>query len=127
MEIEKLVKLDRTGLYDRRKYLELHLIGAKYWKEQYEGYRNAENREKAIAKWNEELKTDIEGMTLALLQGNTRRVENIKRLIQTWEYWKDEVTKLENTEYLAQRIEEVTNEWRVLHEELLIVEALLKL
>ncbi len=127
MKIEELAKLDRTGLYDRKKYLELHLIGAKYWKEKYDGYKDVGNREKAIAKWDKELKEDIEGMSQALLQGNMRRAENLKRLIQTWEYWKNEVTKLENPEYLAQRVEEVTNEWRVLHEELLIVKVFLTL
>ncbi len=127
MKIEELAKLDRTGLYDRKKYLELHLIGAKYWKEKYEGYKDVVNREKAIAKWDKELKEDIEGMSQALLQGNMRRAENLKRLIQTWEYWKDEVTKLENTEYLKERIEEETAKWRILREELLIIEVLLKL
>lgn len=127
MEIERLVKLDRTGLNDRKKYLRLNLIGATYWKEKYESYRNEQNRERAIAKWDRKLKEDIESMGQALLQGNMRRVENIKRLIETWEYWKDEVTKLENSEYLEERIEEETAKWRVLHEELLIVEALLRL
>ena len=127
MEIEKLVKLDRSGLNDRKKYLKLNLIGATYWKEKYESYRNEQNRKQAIAKWDRGLKEDIGSMGQALLQGNMRRVENIKRLIQTWEYWKDEVTKLENPAYLEERIEEETAKWRVLHEELLIVEALLKL
>lgn len=127
MEIEKLVKLDRSGLNDRKKYLKLNLIGATYWKEKYESYRNEQNRKQAIAKWDRGLKEDIESMGQALLQGNMRRVENIKRLIQTWEYWKDEVTKLENPAYLEERIEEETAKWRVLREELLIIEALLKL
>lgn len=127
MEIEKLVKLDRSGLNDRKKYLKLNLIGATYWKEKYESYRNEQNRKQAIAKWDRRLKEDIESMGQALLQGNMRRVENIKRLIQTWEYWKDEVTKLENPAYLEERIEEETAKWRVLREELLIIEALLKL
>ena len=127
MRVEELVKLDRTGLNDRKKYLKLHLIGATYWKEKYESYRNEQNRKQAIAKWDRELEEDIEGMRQALLQGNMRRVENIKRLIQTWEYWKDEVTKLENSEYLEERIKEETAKWRVLREELLIIEVLLKL
>lgn len=127
MRMEELVKLDRTGLNDRKKYLKLHLIGATYWKEQYEGYRNAENREKAIAKWNKKLEEDIERMSQALLQGNMFRAENIKRLIQTWEYWITEIRRLEELEYLEERIKEETAKWRALHEELLIVEVLLKL
>ena len=127
MRMEELVKLDRTGLNDRKKYLKLHLIGATYWKEKYESYRNEQNRERAIAKWDRKLKEDIESMGQALLQGNMFRAENIKRLIQTWEYWITEIRRLEELEYLTQRIEEETAKWRVLHEELLIVEALLKL
>lgn len=125
MDLNALLKMDRTALYDRRNYVKLHLIGALYWKNRYQNFRDPIYRRGEIKVLKQKMETYRNDMVRWVIERNALRLKDLERLVQTCQYWIEEIERLDDEEYLNTRIAEETEKWRSLHEEGLIIHALL--